>query len=434
MAWCRECTKHFERPEGSLAQRCPRCEARNARVEQWLSRERPRRVATLTLCALNVAVFVVMSAAGLSPWSPTGEQVLPWGASFGPLVLSGEWWRLFTAMFLHLGIVHLALNMWCLLDLGLLAEFLFGRVAFVFLYLLSGLGGGVLSLLVHPTVVAAGASGAIFGVAGGIVVYVWLHRLGFHSAKLESALPAVAVFILYNLYNLWYGFGDAGIDNAAHLGGLMVGGAMGALLPGPSSEPGRFTRLRLPGAVALAGALIVYGGMRAALVQEATVEHHLEQLVELPADGVVDLSRRIDWMRCQATAPTDSTPFDYLCVASDSPFVMSAGTLRAQLSVVHVGEVGAAHPDFTAWAKKRFGVPSDSCAGDTAGLHFSLMWWNRPTVYITVAAFSGPEHSRMQTFTLESRRFNEGPSCDKDAEPDLVRPKAPRRDRKSHGR
>ena len=113
-----------------------------------------------------MAVFIATAVAGVSVIDPSGEALLRWGADFGPRTLSGEPWRLLTSTFLHFGIIHLALNMWCLWALGTLAEPLFGWAAFLLLYLLSGLGGSVLSMLVHPMVVSAGASGAVFEMSG----------------------------------------------------------------------------------------------------------------------------------------------------------------------------------------------------------------------------------------------------------------------------
>jgi rhomboid protease GluP len=266
MAWCRECGELFDRPEGSLAQRCPKCESRTAEVRQWLGKARTKPLVGWVLCALNVAFFLVTVAAGVAFVSPTAEQLLPWGAESGPLVLAGQWWRLVAAMFLHFGILHLAVNMWALLQLSGVAEFLFGRVTFLAVYLLSGLGGGVLGLLVHPTIVSAGASGAIFGVAGATVAFVWRHHLDFHSPELTGILPSVGFFIVYNLVN---GFSNPGIDNAGHLGGLIVGGAMGALLPGPTAHAGKVTRLRTTAAFAAVAALLGYGAWRAQRVHGA---------------------------------------------------------------------------------------------------------------------------------------------------------------------
>ncbi len=230
------------------------------KMMQWLGKPPTTLLVVWILCGLNVSFFLVTVASGVAFLSPTGEQLLPWGAEFGPLVLGGQWWRLVAAMFLHFGILHLAFNMWCLLQLGGVAEFLFGRVTFLAVYLLSGLGGGVLSLLVHPTIVSAGASGAIFGVAGATVAFVWLHHLDFQSPELRGTLPSVGLFIVYNLVN---GFSNPGIDNAGHVGGLIVGGAMGVLLPGATAAAGRRTQLRTAAACAAVAVLLGYGACRA---------------------------------------------------------------------------------------------------------------------------------------------------------------------------
>jgi rhomboid protease GluP len=181
---------------------------------------------------LNVLVFGAMVVAGISPFHPDAQQVLRWGADFGPFTLHGEWWRLGTSMFLHFGLLHLALNMWALFNLGLLAEPLLGSRAFLALYLLSGVGGSLASVLVHPLAVGGGASGAIFGVAGGLIASMLLKRRGSENLHaIRQQLPGLAMFVVYNLF---FGFGNSGIDNMAHLGGLAVGAAFCsalALLP-----------------------------------------------------------------------------------------------------------------------------------------------------------------------------------------------------------
>lgn len=181
--------------------------------------------ATLALVALNVAVFGVMITSGVPLFSPGAEQALHWGADFGPATLTGEWWRVGTSLFLHFGLLHLAVNMWVLLNLGPLAEALYGRAAFVALYAVSGVGGNLASLAVHPIVVSGGASGAIFGVAGGLVVALLRHEHDSElRAGLRKGLPGLVVFVAWNLLG---GLAKEGIDNVAHLGGLVTGAAFG---------------------------------------------------------------------------------------------------------------------------------------------------------------------------------------------------------------
>jgi len=131
-----------------------------------------------------VVVFVIMVALGVGLLQPTSEQLLIFGANFGPLTVNQQWWRLLSCTFVHIGIMHLLLNMWCLWNLGNLAERMFGNFAFVMLYLLSGLGGSIASLWWNPTIVSAGASSAVFGVAGSVIAFL-------HFGKVH--LPPVAV-------------------------------------------------------------------------------------------------------------------------------------------------------------------------------------------------------------------------------------------------
>jgi len=210
-----------------------------------------------------------MVVTGVGFVSPTAHQVLPWGADFGELTLSGQWWRLFSSMFLHFGVMHLAFNMWCLWSLGVLAERLVGRGSFLLLYLLSGVGGGLLSLLWHPMLVSAGASGAIFGVAGGLATLFYFQKLALPAMALRRTQTSILVFIVYNL---GYGVMKAGIDNAAHLGGLLAGLVLGAALR-PAGEGGAQRVLRLPGVLGSVG-LLVAAGLLVQRVQRPVVQLH----------------------------------------------------------------------------------------------------------------------------------------------------------------
>jgi rhomboid protease GluP len=187
------------------------------------------RVAPFIVFA-NVAVFAVMVARGVAFVSPTADAVLAWGANYGPKTLTGEWWRLLTNVFLHFGIVHLALNMLALLNAGPLVERLMGPVAFAAMYLVAGLTGSLASLIVHGTVVSAGASGAIFGVYGALAGFV-LRQPGSVPKPALTRLRGMALTFI--IYNLAYGIGKSGIDAAAHVGGLLGGAAAGALLATP---------------------------------------------------------------------------------------------------------------------------------------------------------------------------------------------------------
>jgi rhomboid protease GluP len=182
---------------------------------------------TYVLVGINALVFLAMVVKGASVMQPTSDQILRWGANFGPLTLTGQWWRLLTAMFVHIGLVHLALNMWCLWQLGLLAEYLYGPKTFLALYMMSGLAASIVSLARNPLVVSAGASGAIFGIAGALIATLYLGKLAAPRGAWRTSLISLVAFAGYNLA---FGFLASGIDIGAHIGGLLSGLLLGSVL------------------------------------------------------------------------------------------------------------------------------------------------------------------------------------------------------------
>src|SRR5271165_4486412 len=182
--------------------------------------------ATHIIVGLNVLVFVAMVVSGASPLNPSREQLLRWGANWGPLSLGTQPWRILTSNYVHVGIIHLGFNMWCLWNLGQLAERILGRLNFVLLYTICGLAGSLASLWWHPMVVGAGASGAIFGLAGASIAVFYLGHLPIAKTAISGTMRSLLTFVGYNLV-----FGlTPGIDNSAHIGGLVAGLAMGAAL------------------------------------------------------------------------------------------------------------------------------------------------------------------------------------------------------------
>jgi rhomboid protease GluP len=172
---------------------------------------------TPIIAIINILVFAVMVITGAGIVSPKIEIILSWGANFRPLTLQGEWWRLFTSCFVHIGIEHLLMNLYALLFIGLLLEPIMGSVRFSFAYILAGLTGSIASLYWHEVTVSAGASGAIFGLYG--VFLSLLTTKYIEEKKRKSLLLSIIIFVVYNLV-----FGLKGnIDNAAHIGGLLGG-------------------------------------------------------------------------------------------------------------------------------------------------------------------------------------------------------------------
>jgi rhomboid protease GluP len=190
----------------------------------------PARLVPVTRALLltNVAVFTLMLLAGAGFWhTPNGVQ-LAWGANFGPATQDGQWWRLATALFIHFGVVHLALNMWALWDVGRLVERLYGRVRLVLLYVGSGLVGNLASLVLHGNdAVSGGASGAVFSLYGALLVFMWRERQQIAHREFRWLFGGALVF---SLLILGMGFWVPGIDNAAHGGGFLAGALLGMVL------------------------------------------------------------------------------------------------------------------------------------------------------------------------------------------------------------
>ena len=252
MANCRQCGA--ELPSFSFGEPSPYCKTCRSQLSTQpapLSLESPGvpaqaiaadrlPIATIALLTINIGVFIIMVASGISWTSPQTDQVLRWGADYGPYTLSGQYWRLITSMFLHFGIIHIFGNMWCLWSLGQLAEKLVDSVSVLGLYLVTGIGASLLSLSWDPMRVSAGASGAIFGIAGALISVLYFGNLGLQPAGVRKLLGYVVRFALLNLL-----FGLQGhIDNMAHLGGLVTGLLAGLFLArtfnvAPEERPAR---------------------------------------------------------------------------------------------------------------------------------------------------------------------------------------------------
>lgn len=187
----------------------------------------PRVPITKAIVLANLAVFVLMAVTTGEVFSPRGLTLVNWGSNFGPRTLGGEWWRLATCTFVHVGLVHVAINMWVFWELGQLVERLVGHAGFVVLYLISGIGGSLASVYWRPEVNSAGASGAVFGVFGALMGFLLFRSDSIPKRILSEFRSSGGSFLLYNLA---FGFLVQGIDMAAHLGGLGAGFICGLVL------------------------------------------------------------------------------------------------------------------------------------------------------------------------------------------------------------
>ncbi|MBF9143889.1 rhomboid family intramembrane serine protease [Hymenobacter properus] len=191
----------------------------------WLT-PRPGYLLTPMLLLANAAVYLVMALATQSGIeSFAASDLRAWGGNYGAAVGAGEWWRLLSSAFLHGGFMHLVNN---LAILGLLGGFMekpLGTLRFGLLYLVAAIGSSLVSVYWHPAIVSVGVSGAIFGLMGAAVVLA--ARRALPSGMRSVVLVLVAVL---GGLNLLFGFIMPGVDNAAHVGGLVVGAAMGLVL------------------------------------------------------------------------------------------------------------------------------------------------------------------------------------------------------------
>jgi rhomboid protease GluP len=175
---------------------------------------------TYSIIGINIVIYIFSAFFSRDMIDMEMQTLVDMGALYGPLtVLKGEWWRLFTAMFLHGGMTHLLMNMFSLYLIGRGMEMYFDTKSYLTIYLFSGLLGGLVSLYMHPNSVGIGASGAIFGVFGALAGFFLAHR-----DKIEAHSKAfMKDFGIVLGINLVLGLSIPSIDVSAHIGGLVVG-------------------------------------------------------------------------------------------------------------------------------------------------------------------------------------------------------------------
>jgi membrane associated rhomboid family serine protease len=172
---------------------------------------------TPIIVAINVVVFAAMAVATKKLGQFTTPELLQWGANFGPLTVNGQWWRLLTALFIHLSLLHILLNMWALWNVGRLSERLFGGGTLLFLYAFAGVLASLTSIAWDPSLSSVGASGAIFGLFGALLAFLIRQRHQVPPTIVRKHWISTATFVLFNLVS---GALQPGIDNTAHVGEL----------------------------------------------------------------------------------------------------------------------------------------------------------------------------------------------------------------------
>ena len=287
---CQWCVQHEAAQRGELADDAPQ----PVMAAPWVRRESSISL-THILFGANVAVFLAMAFASGSVMDFPGEVTVRFGANFGPLTLSGQWWRLLTYMFLHGGLMHIAFNMWCLWDLGTLCESLYGRATFAAIYLITGIAAGLASVGWNPGVLSVGASGAIFGLAGALIASFYLGEFSLSSVAIKGTLRSLLFFVGFNVL---FGSVVSGIDNACHAGGLVSGLILGALIA--RAAPQHDKPLRRVG-VPLFMALIVAG---------SALGIHRWRGSGIHFGSAMDASRNIDRMIGELQKKVQKSPQD----------------------------------------------------------------------------------------------------------------------------
>ena len=289
--------------------------------------------ATVTLVAVNILVFAAMLANGAGLWHSPNHVQLAWGAGFGPATKDGQWWRLGTAMFLHFGLVHLGMNMWALWDGGRLVERLYGSLRFAGIFLASGLTGNLLSLIVAADrAVSGGASGAIFGIYGALLVWLWRERRTVHPTEFRWLFGGAALF---TAATIGLGLLIPGIDNAAHIGGLVTGALLGAAAARP-----------LPGRIATTGrrqwvAAAVYAVMVAVLIMRIPDplyrwKDELQARSEVRDFLVTDQLIAQRWQELMSASKKGGATFEELAGRIESDITMEYQQSFEQLSALNL--------------------------------------------------------------------------------------------------
>lgn len=211
---------------------------------------------TPLLLAINIAAYIALAVLSGSV-APDPNELTRWGANAGLLTTQGDWWRLVTATFLHLNLVHIFFNGWALWNAGRLTERLYGSWTFLAIYLATGILSSLASTVWNPALMSVGASGAIFGVLGALLVYVF-RGSGVPRIFVRAHRWSTLLFVGFNLIT---GALSPAIDNAAHVGGLLGGIALGLLLGRPlhTGPPSGISTARRASAGAFVVLLIAIG-------------------------------------------------------------------------------------------------------------------------------------------------------------------------------
>ncbi|MCA0970082.1 rhomboid family intramembrane serine protease [Halobacillus litoralis] len=265
--------------------------------QQIMTRERQRRKEaesvfqfgkpriTYLLLALNIFIFLYIE---MRADTTNVETLIQYGAKYNPAILDGEWWRIVSSMFLHIGTLHIIMNMLALFYLGTAVERIYGTWRFTFIYFLAGVFGGLASFMLNPSV-AAGASGAIFGLFGALLFFGVQNRQLFFRTMGWNLLFVIGL-------NIAFGLLVPQVDNGAHVGGLIGGFLASALVNLPKRKNAGVQSIALVLYSVFLGAMVYLGmnstfndGQSFAQIQETqqlNQEGEFEQVISMTSDSI----------------------------------------------------------------------------------------------------------------------------------------------------
>jgi membrane associated rhomboid family serine protease/Tfp pilus assembly protein PilF len=363
MANCVQCGRESTSfSVGELKDKCPECQVRERiERERQLKATRPSTwqlaqifPVTAGLVAINVLVYIGCAAEALktgvgSPVNFNALMLLRWGADFGPLTFDHQFWRIFTSMFVHGGLIHVGANMWCFWDFGRIAERIFGRYRFLVLYVLTGIASSVASLAVHPNTISVGASGAIFGVVGALVFPFYRKRVVLPPPVMKGMLRSLMTFIVINLL---IGSAVPVIDNAAHVGGLLAGLLLGAIVTHYATSADEFNaifpKLAAIGLIAIGTAFAGVQHLRrpdtlAAQAELAIEQGNTQDAIARAKEAIKDNPKNVD--AHSALARAYWTKGDYAAATKEFQSAFALDPRDADIA----GRLGAAYMSAGEW-------------------------------------------------------------------------------------
>ncbi|WP_186575785.1 rhomboid family intramembrane serine protease [Aquibacillus kalidii] len=234
---------------------------------------------TYFILIANIILFVWME---LNGGTNSATTLIQYGAKYNPAILDGEWWRIITSMFIHIGLLHLVMNMFALYYVGSAVEQIYGNIRFFVIYFLAGILGSLTSFALNPQL-AAGASGAIFGLFGALLFFGLIHRRVFFQTMGKNI-----IFVI--VFNIIFGFSIPEIDNGAHLGGLL-GGFLGASIVNlPKKNKFLIQGIALLSYLCITTGFVIYGTSNSTVDETLFIQQSQELIQKQEYNQVIDLT------------------------------------------------------------------------------------------------------------------------------------------------